>query len=149
MSDGRAANQAHVRNFAELFAAAVTSVEVNVPDAHDLFMSEAREISFAVHVGDERFGLDRGEVLSRGPARANPQLQVEPGTLGALVDGRVSLTDALATGDLDLVGEVAEVAAIDRVLQVLVHGIVRSPDAPVLMHQLKSLTATTRADLPS
>ena len=130
---------------ADLFRDTIACVRSDVPEAHDRFVAELDTIAFGLSIGPETFGLRHGQV-GPAPRHAAASLSTNVATLHALVVGRIALTTALAERSLTLIGAPRTIAAIDRSLRLLVHGIVRSPAAPALMQRLERLAQLAPAE---
>lgn len=125
--------------FANLFESALDAVASDVPEAYERFLEQTTGLPIALRIGTEEFGIVGGRVAVPTPNDCEVHLAVTPQVFAALVDGDVALTDALAAGGFDVTGRVADVARVDRAMRLLIHGIVRSPAAPDLIHQLRFL----------
>lgn len=136
---------------ADLFRDAIACVRRDVPEAHVRFVAELGAIAAAMSIGTETFGLRHGRIVA-APGQTAVTLATDLATLRSLVDGRVALTAAVAERSLTIIGSPRTIAAIDRSLRLLLHGIVRSPAAPALMrrlHDLAQVAPSARASYPT
>ena len=95
----------------------------------------------AVSIGAERFVVvaeHRGLRLGTGAGCVEAELP--PSVLCALAEGRLNLNTAVLTGRLTLRGPVASLLAVLDVLDAVVHGLLRAPDAPQLHARLVALS---------
>ena len=126
-----------------LFADALDVVATDVPEAYARLGDELGDIVLALHLGDERFALRHGQTTPP-QGEADAELTTSATTLAQLVGGRIALTAALADRTITMLGAPRALAAVDRALRLLVHGIVRSPAAPDLMRRLEQLAHLER-----
>ncbi len=125
--------------YADLLRSALKHVETDVPEAFTQFVHILDGTALSMRVADERFAIIDGRVRPTPPSDA-VQLELDGATLLALIEGRVSLTAALAADRVGLIGAVHAIAAVDRALQLLLHGVLRSRAAPDLLHQLRLIS---------
>jgi hypothetical protein len=72
----------------------------------------------------------------------NPTVRVAGGKPAILdiVDARVSLSEAVDSGVIDLAGPVDDLALFFEALRIYVHGAVRSPSFPPLLERFRDST---------
>lgn len=112
------------------------------PAQHALMCEQLQGHTVEVCVGAERFflGFARGgaRVESTGPA-AQALLVTGRGVLADVLDARLSLTRAVLTDALEVVGPLASLMALHEGLVTYVHGAVRCPSFPSLLARLRAV----------
>lgn len=150
------ATTARLDSVQNLVRDAVATVARHVPQAHGGYQSALGDVELALAISTEHFRLVRGHVVA---GRTTPKhrdvspvgaasLVTTAETLHALVAGRIGLTEAVHARTLTMAGPTRSIAAVDRALRLLLHGVVRSPDAPDLMRRLERLAETDATRSP-
>ena len=123
-------------SFSALLRRSLGALERERPDIAQRLAAALAALAVTITVGDEQLGIrsDGTRVVVGEPASA-PQVRVSTGraTILALVDGAVSLVDAVLADDMRLVGEVADLARFHDALWLYLQGAVRAPSFPVLL----------------
>lgn len=122
----------------QLVRDAVHYVLHDVPEAHRRYVDALGSERIAMHIGEEHFTLRDGEVCAADPDAATA-LRISVRVLHDLITGRLALTEAVTSRSMTITGPTRSIAAVDRALQLLMHGVVRSPRAPELMQRLDRL----------
>lgn len=148
-------------DFARVFHDTIAVVRHEVPEAFDRFVAALGDITVDMQVGGDRFGLHRAQVIAhrRGPGSPSPRddvtLQIESHALIALVEGTITLTEALAARSLNLIGTTSDLGAVEHAFLLLVHGAVRSRSPQALLDRLTLAASrspandTTSSPLPT
>ena len=127
----------------------IATVEHNVAEAYNAFTAALGDNELTLDIGPEHFRIARGSVVAAPntpmhhdakPAHA-ASLSTTAHTLHELVAGRIGLTQAVHGRQLTMIGPTRSIAAVDRALRLLLHGVVRSPSAADLMRRLEQLAA--------
>ena len=127
-------------SFSALLRRSLGALERERPDIAERLAATLAPLTVTITVGDEQLGVrsDATCVVVGEPAPA-PQVRVSTGrpTILALVDGDVSLVDAVLADDVHLVGDVADLARFHDVLWLYLQGALRAPSFPALLHAFR------------
>ncbi len=127
------------RELPELIADSLKTLAREHPPLYGRLVQSLAGLQVHLTLDNSELGIRGGEgAVTVGPTR-DPQVHVRtsgPAILG-LLDGRVSLTEALECGLLDLRGDLEPVLAVHQGLLLYLHGAVRCPSFPDLFLRLR------------
>ncbi|QSQ27928.1 sterol-binding-like protein [Pyxidicoccus parkwayensis] len=133
----------------QLLAESFTALAREQPALHSRMCTQLAGRRLEVCVGTERFHLaftaDRARVEPVGP-EADALLLTGRNVIGDVLDARLSLTHAVLTDALEVMGTLPSLMALHEGLVTYVHGAVRCPSFPSLLSRLR---AVCREDVPS
>lgn len=129
----------HTASFSRLLQTTLRTVAEDVPEAHERLVAAQGSLILELAVGGELFYLSKGAVSAGASSPADVYLSLGIQDLVKLVEGHTTLSCQLASNRLELIGTVQDLARVDRVVLLLLHGVLRSRRAPDLMHSLRML----------
>jgi hypothetical protein len=121
--------------FSTLLRRSLETLERERPDVATL-----GALDVAIRVGEERVGLraeDGRVVVAAPPPEARVDVVTGRDTILALVDGEVSLVDAVVGDALALRGAVPDLARFHDALWLYLQGAVRAPSFPALLRAFR------------
>ena len=119
------------------------------PDSFDSFLAVGSSLTVDIAVADERFVVDFGDESDLGILTEpdehrlmNPTVRISSTreAIAAVLGGRSTLEESVLTGELDIVGELAEIALLHDALVAFMHGAVRCPSMPQVLARLRAST---------
>lgn len=128
-------------DFADLVERSLAALRREHPEAYGRFGRTLAGTTVALRVDGEAMTLafDGEASLHRGASAAPVEFTATCAALLDLVQGRLSLRDAVRSGRADLRGAVPALARFDEALMLYLHGAVRSPTFPALVRELAAL----------
>jgi hypothetical protein len=123
-------------SFESLLQRSLDALERERPDVAARLAATLAPLDVSIEVDDEALGVRavaaRVEVTP-APSRAHVHVVTDRRTILALVDGDLSLVDAVIRDQLSLRGAVADLARFHDALWVYLQGAVRAPSFPQLL----------------
>ena len=124
----------------ESFAA----LQRELPEAHLRIREHLADLSLRVEIDDERFGLAFSAAQVQVTAQhgvAAARVRTGRAGISALLDGDVSLADAVREDRLQVVAPLEVLARLQEGLRLYVHGAVRCPAFPGFLERFRALSA--------
>ncbi len=149
MSTSSSATDGPVRR---LLAESLLSLAREQPAQHALMCEQLQGHSVEVCVGTERFFLGFAPGSARVEAAGPPAealLVTGRRVLADVLDARLSLSDAVLTDALEVMGPLPSLMALHEGLVTYVHGAVRCPSFPSLLSRLRAVCREDAAAHPS
>ncbi|MFT3772742.1 MAG: hypothetical protein QM820_45715 [Minicystis sp.] len=127
------------RAFADYLRSSLAQIERDVPAIHDLVRRCLGRLALRIEVDAEAVTVrDDGARLAIGSeAEADVVARTGRRAIVALVDGELSLEEAVSRGDVDLVGEVGHLLAGLDALVAYLNGAARCPELLDLMDEFR------------
>lgn len=128
-------------SFSALLRRSLGALERERPDVAARLAATLAPLTVTITVGDEHLGVrSDGTCIVVGVPVPAAQVRVSTGrpTILALVDGAVSLVDAVLADDVRLVGDVADLARFHDALWLYLQGAVRAPSFPALLQAFRT-----------
>ena len=122
----------------ESFAA----LQRELPEAHLRIREHLAELSLRVRVDDERFGLAFSAAQVQVTAQhgvAVARVRTRRAAIAALLDGNISLADAVLEDRLQVLAPLEVLARLQEGLRLYVHGAVRCVSFPELLRRFRAL----------
>jgi hypothetical protein len=126
--------------FSTLLRRSLETLERERPDVAARLAATLGALDVAIRVGEERVGLraeDGRVVVAAPPPEARVDVVTGRDTILALVDGEVSLVDAVVGDALALRGAVPDLARFHDALWLYLQGAVRAPSFPALLRAFR------------
>jgi hypothetical protein len=131
------------RNFLE---ESLSDISLNEPEAHSALREALGSLSARLTSENGAFTIaasDAGWTFGEGDA--DVAVAFDAATVLDLVDGALTLTEAIEAERLRIIGSVAAVAAFYDALLVYLEGLLRAPGAPELLRRYRESLAPAKA----
>ncbi|MEN0062753.1 MAG: hypothetical protein AAGA48_11425 [Myxococcota bacterium] len=127
---------------------AVSMVHRRHPALYAQVVTLIASVRVLVECSDERFCLSATDAqLRTAPARSSPvTVRTSPGALLRLLDHDTTLLAALGSGELEFVGTLQDLLALESALGVFLNACIRSPEAPALLQGFREYCQETTDD---
>ena len=132
-------------SFASLVADCLETIEREAPAAAAQLATILAGRAVEITIDRETFTVDAAGTLRVGPpsGSAPVTLRAASGTVDDVIDGRISLADAVLSDRLLAIGEVDDLRIAHDALIQFVHGGVRSPSVPAMRTRFRQLAEAT------
>lgn len=134
-------SSAETPGIAGLLAESLVCLEREAPGCHARLATRLAGYAFDLTIGERRMALrGDGVRISLGPACDAPvHVQTSLAVILAVLDGDLSFVAAVRDDRLDVRGPLTDLLVLHGALADYVHGAVRSPSFPRLLHRLRTL----------
>jgi hypothetical protein len=128
--------------FDRLLTASFHLLAIEAQPAYTAVVRQLGSLVVGIDVeGEEVVILTRGDelVVEVAEARARPDVRIRATRedILAVIDGRLSLHDAVDSGAVEIIGDLEAIARAHDALIAYTHGAVRSPTFPTLLERLR------------
>lgn len=132
--------------YASLVAESFARIASEAPSAHVALAHAIGERSVRIRLDDETFGVASRPIPTVTAPADSPDvaIAVSARTVSAVIDGEMSLADAVTNDHVHAVGSLDAIAQIHDALLAYVHGSIRSPSVPELRQRFDQIAGVTR-----
>ncbi len=132
--------------YASLVAESFASIAVEAPAAHQALTLALGDQAIAIRLDHEQFGVAARPIPTiTAPAEApDVAIEVSASTVRAVIDGDLSLADAVTNDHVRAVGSLDAIAQVHDALIAYVHGAIRSPAVPELRTRFDEIAGLRR-----
>ena len=132
--------------YASLVAESFASISIEAPGAHHALTRALSDQTIAIMLDDERFGVAARPIPTITAPSESPDvaITVSASTVRAVIDGDLSLADAVTNDHVRAVGSLDAIAQVHDALIAYVHGAIRSPAVPDLRPRFDEISGARR-----